>query len=67
MEQQRRSRMARWFEILPAWIRDLWVHVFAGGALDPVGKGPENKIDSFGDQLDEFGRVLFAAPGYGTC
>ena len=53
------------FIMLPAWLRRVWVYLRA--LLKEMKVPPEGVGHHLDDELDEFGRVLFAAPGYGTC
>ena len=49
------------FARLPRWLlRQLLIYIFGRSEADdaPVPAS---------DELDEFGRMLFADPGYGTC
>lgn len=49
------------FTMLPRWLQRFWVYLFSGASAEAADR------DAGDDGRDEFGRVLFAMPGYGTC
>jgi hypothetical protein len=47
--------------MLPVWLQRIIVYL-----IGPAHKVAETTEEA-ADELDEFGRILFAVPGYGTC
>jgi hypothetical protein len=53
--------------MLPSWINKIWIYVFGKHHLTAPATTAVSAAVAKDAGLDEFGRVEFAMPGFGTC